>query len=206
MILPRPLVLDSHSLALAEKHLLAADPLLGEVIKKHGPCTLCESAGEPFARLCLSIIGQQLSARAARAIRARALRRLAVFTPESVLRADEEALRADGLSRAKIKYIKALSAMTLREEISFCGLAAMPAEQVIASLVKVPGVGQWTAEMFLIFQLRHADILSVGDAGLQRAVKKLYGEKYDLGKVGKKWRPYASVASWYLWRYLDADI
>lgn len=199
-----PIILNADNIPIAEEHLKRMDPILGEVITVHGPCTICERGEDPFEQLCVSIIGQQLSAKAAQTIRNRVLNCVGNFTPENIINVISEELRNNGLSWAKIKYIKALSGMVLKGEILFSDFFDKPSDEVITELIKVPGIGTWTAEMFLIFNLNHSNILSIGDAGLQRAVKKLYGQKYDLGKVGKKWKPYASVASWYLWRYLDA--
>lgn len=202
----KPVILDRLSLKTAEAYLVEADPILGRVIETHGPCTLCAGREDPFEQLCVSIIGQQLSVKAAHTIRGRVLALTGSLTPEKLLEADPEALRAAGLSRPKIRYIRALSEMVDNGELALDSLTSLPGEQVLAELLKVPGIGQWTAEMFMLFNLRHSDVLALGDAGLHRAVKKLYGPKHNLQKAGKKWRPYSSVASWYLWQFLDANL
>lgn len=88
--------------------------------------------------------------------------------------------------------------------INFSLLHELPAQIAIKELTKIRGIGQWTAEMFALFVLRHSNILSIGDAGLQRTVKKLYGNTATLKEIGARWEPYCSIASWYLWRYIDA--
>ena len=115
-----------------------------------------------------------------------------------------EALCAAGLSFAKARYIVELAQRVSDGRLSFEAMQEAPDGDVIAALVELPGIGQWTAEIFLIFGLRRPDVLSLGDAGLQRAARLLFGEDAELERVGQSWRPYCSVASWYLWRHLDA--
>lgn len=204
--LHQPIILNIDSIRIAEAFLSQADLILAELIQTHGPCTLGFGEAEPFVRLVDSIIGQQLSAKAAKAIRARVRHSLGEITPSSITIADNETLRACGLSAAKIRYIKNLSWKVKNKEIDFSVLYSLPIEIVINELIKISGVGQWTAEMFVLFALRHSNILSLGDSGLKRAVKKFYGDTAKLETVGKRWNPYCSVASWYLWRYLDANM
>lgn len=202
----RSIILDASKLKEAEQYLMQVDPVLERVIQSHSPCGLCTERGEPFEQLCVSIMGQQLSVKAAHTIRARILNCVVALTPENVLNTNEDSLRACGLSRAKIKYIKTLSEFVRDGHLQFDSFSNLSADEAIDILVKVPGIGRWTAEMFLIFNLKYSDVLALDDAGLQRAARKLYGEKYDLGKLGKTWSPYCSVASWYLWQYIDACI
>lgn len=198
------IILDEQEIIRAEEHLKGIDPILAEVINTYSPCTIHQINEDSFKQLCASILGQQLSVKAAQSIRNRVLDCVGSFTPENVEQADSNTLRSKGLSWAKIKYIKALASMVLNGDLLLDELRGKNSHEVIAELLKVPGIGIWTAEMFLIFNLAHSNVLSIGDAGLQRAVKKLYGENYNLQKVSKKWTPYASVASWYLWRFIDA--
>lgn len=201
-----PKILTAQETALAEAHLAAVDPVLARLIALHGPCTLGEHvACDPFGDLAASIISQQLSAKAADTILARAMTHFGSLSPEAVLAVSAEDLRAAGISRPKIRYLKALAGAVQSGELDFASLANQSSEDVIATLTLVPGIGRWTAEMFLIFVLGHSDVLSLGDAGLKRAARKLYGEKKELGSIGRKWRPYSSVACWYLWRHLDAN-
>ena len=201
-----PFILNTDTISIAEIHLAQVDRILGELITLHGPCTICSDYTEPFEKLVNSIIGQQLSAKAARTIRQRIRNCLGKICPEEISAAASEKLRECGLSTAKVRYIKALSELVQTNQFSFESLYNSPIEVVIDELVKIPGVGRWTAEMFALSTLRHANILSLGDAGLNRAVKKLYGSNASLEKKGEKWKPYCSVASWYLWRYLDANL
>lgn len=164
------------------------------------------TGADPFADLASSIISQQLSIKAADTILRRALVHLGSLTPKAVLAVKAEDLRAAGVSGPKVRYLKALAEAVHSGELDFSSFASQSSEEVIATLTKVPGIGRWTAEMFLIFVLGHSDVLSLGDAGLKRAARKLYGEKKELAVIGRKWRPYSSVASWYLWRHLDGNI
>jgi DNA-3-methyladenine glycosylase II len=204
--LPTEVIFDNASVHRAELFLSQADPILGKLIQLHGPCTICFDNIDPFVKLVSSIIGQQLSAKAARTIRKRVFRHLAEITPGNIISADHGALRACGLSNAKIRYIKNLSELTVNNAVNFSVLYELPAEVAITELTKIKGIGRWTAEMFALFTLHHSDILSLGDASLNRAVKKLYGDTAKLEIIGKKWKPFCSVASWYLWRYIDAGI
>ncbi len=199
-------VLDAKRLRQAERYLAQADPVLGKVIRAIGPCGLCGEESDPFEQLCIAIIGQQLSVKAAQTICERVRQAVLALTPSRILATEDDALRAAGISRPKIRYLKALAGSVASGELVLSGLKRHPPEQVVLELVKVPGIGKWTAEMFLIFNLNHSDVLSLGDAGLQRATRLLYGESATLQAVGEKWRPYCSVASWYLWQYLDARL
>ena len=200
----RSSILNAKVLMAAEKHLQSKDATLCRVIKAHGPCTLCQDSVGLFEKLVGSIIGQQLSVKAAKTIRARVQLLVGQFCPDSFLNAPIDELRKAGLSRAKIRYVTTLSEMVKSRDIILENLGNLPPEEAIKVLSAVPGVGRWTAEMFLLFALKHADILALNDVGLQRAVKKLYGEETTLEKLGKIWKPYNSVASWYLWKYLDS--
>ena len=179
----------------------AADPVLAELIARLGPCTLAPQE-DLFGSLVESIVSQQISVKAADSI----FRRLVASLPEGRLDAAAlaaqpvEALRGAGLSGAK-----ALSVLDL------AALRAAPDDAVIAALIPVRGVGRWTAEMFLIFALGRPDILPVGDLGLRRGVRVFYRLPADpapaeLPPLAASWRPYRSVATWYLWRGLTAGL
>jgi DNA-3-methyladenine glycosylase II len=199
------MILDEKELTKAELLLSQKDPKMCELISKLGRCDLCERDNDYFMSLVNSIIGQQLSGKAARTIFDRVLKKFVTITPEKILDADVETLRELGLSRPKIKYIKELSLFVTTGKLDFLKLKNADSESVIHELTKVSGIGKWTAEMFLIFSLGHCDIISTADVGLQRAIKILYGQRASLEKISKKWKPYRSVASWYLWRYLDSN-
>jgi DNA-3-methyladenine glycosylase II len=193
----------------AEKYLTAADPIIQRLIAKHGHCPLAEREFEPFHMLANSIISQQLSTKAAATIKQRVGMLLGVpFQTSKVLSMPIEDLRAAGLSQAKTRYIRELAAHVKDGRLDFEGIVALDDEAVIEQLVVVPGIGRWTAEMFLLFGLKRLDVLALGDAGLQRAARNLYGKrritKTLLPRVAEPWRPYRSIASWFLWRSLGS--
>lgn len=187
----------------AERHLSQSCPIMARLIVEHGPCSLADREFRPFQTLANSIISQQLSAKAADTIERRVQAIVPGFTPAGFLAVPPEALRAAGLSSAKARYILELAQRVSDGRLNLEAMQEMPDADVIAALVALPGIGQWTAEMFLIFGLSRPNVLSLGDAGLQRAARLLFGEDVTLDAVGQLWRPYCSVASWYLWRHLD---
>ena len=169
-------------------------------------------AHDHYGALLRSIVGQQLSTKAARAIYGRLLEHFggAAPTPERVLAADPETLRAAaGLSRAKVGFLRSLAEHVIDGSLELDRLDELSDEDVSAKLIAVKGLGQWTADMFLIFHLQRPDVLAVGDLGIRRAVQGAYGLQElpgpeDLRRTGEPWRPYRSVACRYLWRSLDA--
>ena len=181
------------------------------LIAKHGHCPLAEREFAPFHMLANSIISQQLSTKAAAAIKQRVGVLVGMpFQVSEVLSTPIEDLRGAGLSQAKTRYIRELAAHVRDGRLDFERIVALDDEAVIEQLVVVPGIGRWTAEMFLLFGLKRMDVLALGDAGLQRAARNLYGKptnkKTLLSRVAEPWRPYRSIASWFLWRSLeDAD-
>lgn len=187
----------------AERHLRQSCPVMARLIVEHGSCPLADREFRPFQTLANSIISQQLSAKAADTIERRVQAIVPDFTPAGFLAAPPEALRTAGLSSAKARYILELAQRVTDGRLNLEAMQEAPDADVIAALVDLPGIGQWTAEMFLIFGLSRPDVLSLGDAGLQRAVRRLFGEEAKLQEVGRVWRPFSSVASWYLWRVLD---
>jgi DNA-3-methyladenine glycosylase II len=193
----------------AERYLAKVDPIMKRLIAKHGHCLLAEREFEPFHMLANSIISQQLSTKAAATIKQRVGVLVGLpFETSRVLSLSIEELRGAGLSQAKTRYIRELATHVSDNRLEFSGLVLLDDELVIEKLVVVPGIGRWTAEMFLLFGLKRLDVLAVGDAGLQRAVRILYGKKRIsatlLPRVAEAWRPYRSIASWYLWRSLEA--
>jgi DNA-3-methyladenine glycosylase II len=163
---------------------------------------------DPFHSLAMSIIGQQLSAKAANTIKARVKLLAPDFTPEYVRVIDTEMFRQAGVSYAKIAYIQDLCDKILARDVDFTALDELDNEAIVRSLTGIKGIGKWTAEMFLIFSLGKANVLSLGDAGLQRAAKWLHSleERKDrnyLGQVAPLWEPYRSFASLYLWKAID---
>jgi len=192
----------------AERHLAGADPIMKRLIAEHGRCAIGQREFEPFHMLANSIISQQLSSRAAATIKQRVGALVGVpFQIEKILSTTPELLRAAGLSAAKTRYICELAARVQDGRLNFADLIAAEDEHLIEKLTEVPGIGRWTAEMFLLFGLKRLDVLAIGDAGLQRAAHLLYGKRRRsstlLSRIAENWRPYRSVASWYLWRSLE---
>lgn len=191
----------------AVNHLQQADPVLKAVINEVGPCRI--TYREPtFPALVRSIVFQQLNGKAASTMAARLEEAAGRVTPENILRLTPEAMRALGLSQQKLSYIRDLAQKTLDGAVRFEVCPAMSDDEVVEHLTQVKGIGVWTAHMFLMFALRRPDVLPVGDYGIRAAMKKHYRmrklpEPDRMRKVAAKWRPYSSVACWYLWRSLD---
>ena len=196
-------LISSQAVQDAEQHLRQSCRVMARLIAQHGPCSLADREFRPFQTLANSIISQQLSAKAADTIERRVMTIVPGFTPTGFLSVSTEALRAAGLSSAKARYILELAQRVSDGRLNLKAMQHAPDAAVIAALVELPGIGQWTAEMFLIFGLRRPDVLSLGDAGLQRAARMLFGDDARLEHVKQSWRPFCSVASWYLWRHLD---
>lgn len=193
-----------------ERHLAKADPIMRRLIARHGHCPLAEREFQPFHMLANSIISQQLSIKAAATIKQRVGELVGVpFQTERVLSVPIEKLRGAGLSQAKARYMRELAARISDGRLIFEAIVNDGDEDVIEALIEAPGIGRWTAEMFLLFGLKRLDVLAVGDAGLQRAARILYGRgrkaKMLLPRIAEAWRPYRSIASWYLWRSLAPD-
>jgi DNA-3-methyladenine glycosylase II len=195
-------------------HLSKADDVMAQLIEEHGPLDLEKRAAtrpaDAYGALLRSIVGQQLSVKAARTIYERLLDLFGgtTPTPEELLAADPDALRAAGLSGAKVKYVRSLAEHVRDGELHLDSLEAMSDDEAIAELTAVKGLGQWTAHMFLMFHLRRPDILPVGDQGIRRAVERLYGleeipDAETLERLGERWAPYRTLASMYLWHSLD---
>ena len=198
-------VISSWTVLDAEQRLRQSCRVMAQLIAQHGPCPLADREFRPFQTLANSIISQQLSAKASATIERRVLAVVPGFTPAGFLAVSSEALRAAGLSSAKARYIIELAQRVSDGRLDLEAMQQAPDAEVITALVELPGIGQWTAEMFLIFGLRRPDVLSLGDAGLQRATRLLFGDDAKLERVGQLWRPFCSIASWYLWRHLDSS-
>jgi DNA-3-methyladenine glycosylase II len=205
--------------AKARKHLAAADPTMAALIERVGKIDLAtrlrrrqeERPADAYGALLRAIVGQQLSTKAARTIYLRVLDLFggATPSPEQLLNAREEDLRACGLSGRKTEYVRDLASHVLGGELELDRLDQLGDEEVIEEIVAVRGLGRWTAEMFLIFHLERPDVLSGGDLGIRKAVQV----EYELGEmpaptrvleIGEPWRPYRSLASLYLWESLAA--
>jgi len=199
----------------AEKHLAGTDPRFAALIAQSLRYNIKPPAlTRPFDALAESIAYQQLSGKAAATIwsRVRALYpRRKYLDPKLVLETLDKRFRAAGLSRSKIAALKDLAAKTLNGTVpSARALAHMTDEEIIARLITVRGIGRWTVEMLLLFDLARPDIWPVHDYGVRKGFAKTFGRRKlptpkQLLKFGEKWRPYRSVAAWYFWRALDND-
>lgn len=164
-----------------------------------------------FETLVKSIVSQQLSGRVASVIFGRLAKAAGgALTPESVLKLRPSRMRALGLSTQKTAYIRDLARHARAGEVVFEELLALPDHEVIERLTRVKGIGVWTVHMFLIFALRRTDVLPTGDLGIRNAIRKAYGMEElptpaQMEAMAERWRPYATVASWYLWRSLEPD-
>jgi DNA-3-methyladenine glycosylase II len=198
----------------AAEELSRADSIMAEMIRRTGPCRL----GRPkrnhyFASLVEAIIYQQLAGRAAAAIlsRFRALYPTRRFpTAIDIQDTPDERLRSAGVSPQKISYIRDLCSRVIDGSLQLQGISSMEDEKVVGHLTQVKGIGRWTAEMFLIFCLGRADVLPLNDLGILNAVRRAYGFQKlpaarTLERLGRKWRPYRSVACWYLWASVDGN-
>ena len=195
----------------ALSHLRKVDPTLATIIDRVGPCRLeAHRTGTHYDALVRSIVFQQLSGKAAGTIHRRFCEIYPGSRPraEHVLATEDSVLRAAGLSRQKIGYLRDLSARVADRSLPLAHLGRLPDDAIIEHLVQVKGIGRWTVQMFLIFRLGRPDVLPELDLGVQTAIQRAYGLKKrptpkDVLRIGEKWRPYASIASWYLWRSLE---
>jgi DNA-3-methyladenine glycosylase II len=189
-------------------HLKKSDPVLCAIIQRVGPYRMNYDEAS-FHSLAEAIVYQQLHGKAAATI----FGRLAALTgkpltPAAVLKLTEEQLRAVGLSRQKLSYLRDLAAKTHEGAVDFARLQELPDEEVIQHLTQIKGIGRWTAQMFLMFALRRPDVLPTADLGIQMAIRRHYRKRKlpkpaVMEKIARPWEPYRSVACWYLWRSLD---
>ena len=188
------------------------DPQMAKVIRAVGPFKLKRNKNY-FQVLCESIIAQQISTKAARAITKRFKKLFDGHSliPEKVLSLETDRLRGAGLSKQKISYLKDLSKHFFEKSIQPHRLPYLSNEDIILQLTAVHGIGRWTAEMFLIFSLNRLDVLPVDDLGFRSAVKNIYNLKdipptRKIRQLAKPWNPYETIATWYCWRTLEAEI
>jgi DNA-3-methyladenine glycosylase II len=193
----------------AIRHLSRVDPVLKRHIVRVGPFTL-QTHRDRFDLLVRSILSQQISTKAARAIRLRLAERVGRhgITPEALSRLTDEALREVGLSSQKIGYLRDLSEHALNGKLQLHRLGRLDDERVIERLVAVRGIGRWTAQMFLMFGLGRLDVFPDDDLGLRASLKELYGlpelpDKRTSRAIAEPWAPYRSIATWYCWRLGD---
>ena len=198
--------------AKARRLLLRRDPVLAALIRKHGECGLARAQrAEHFSALVRAITGQQLSTKAASTIFARLVSLMpGGVTPIALSALTDDQMRSVGMSRQKISYFRDLCDKALSGAVPLDALESLSDDDVIAALTKVKGIGRWSAEMFLMFRLHRPDVLPVDDLGIVNAVKNVYRLRKRptadrIRKIGEAWKPYRSVASWYLWRSLDNE-
>jgi DNA-3-methyladenine glycosylase II len=190
--------------------LAAADPVMAALIAAH-PDAVLGTRGDPFETLVRAIVGQQISVKAADRIWARCAASIGAVTPQRLAGHDPQALAACGLSRRKAEYVVDLAGHFADGRIRPARWKEMDDEAVIGELVDVRGIGRWTAEMFLIFNLRRPDVWPVDDVGLQKAVARYYLDGVRpapklLRQLGERHAPWRTVATWYLWRGLDPGV
>jgi DNA-3-methyladenine glycosylase II len=200
----------------ALRHLSAADPVMATLIERYGKpeevlARRGRRPGDAYGALLRSIVGQQLSTKAARTIYERLIGLFGDRTPSplELLDTDPEHLRGVGLSRAKVAFLRDLAEHIEDGELDLEHLAELPDDDVLAQLTQVKGLGPWTVDMFLIFHLGRPDVLPVGDLGIRRATQLAYGlaelpDPAELERLAEPWRPWRSLACLYLWRSLDA--
>jgi DNA-3-methyladenine glycosylase II len=208
---PSPTALTSDGYARARRYLMRRDPILGAAIKKIGACGMADrQRKDHLSALVGAIVSQQLSTKAAATI----FGRLVALFPDSqipdaaaIAAQTDAALRSVGLSGQKVGYLRDLSSRLMDGRLQLDELDGLSDEDVIERLVAVKGFGRWTAEMFLMFRLHRPDVLPGGDLGIVVAIQRLYRlrkrpDPKRVLKIGEAWRPYRSVASWYLWQTL----
>ena len=207
--------LNRKTLDIASAALADADPRLGEIIERVGPCTMLpDKRGTHFDAIARSIVYQQLSGKAAGTIHGRFVERVGAGglspTPEQVMAHDITILRECGLSTAKTAAVRDLAAHVIDGRLPIDEFDTMSDEAVVDSLVQVRGIGPWTAQMFLMFRLGRPDVLPVLDLGVKKGAQVIHRlrklpDEVRLEKLARPWRPWRSVASWYCWRALELD-
>lgn len=194
------------------EEILSQDKVLAALMRQFGPCTLKAERGNAYEALVYSIIGQQLSGKAARTIRGRFF---AFYgdekkcpTPEQILNTTMEEFRATGVSGQKAGYLLDLTRHVQEELLDLKHIKKLSDEEVIAQLVAVKGIGEWTAHMFLMFHLGRPDILPTGDLGVRKGMMMAYNLRklptpQRMEQIAKRWKPYRSAGAWYMWRIAD---
>jgi len=189
------------------RHLMKRDRVMKKLIPQH-PGVCLQSRGDAFVTLARSIVGQQISVKAAQSVWERFSALSRRMTPAQVLKLKVDDMRAAGLSARKVEYLVDLALHFANGQVHEKQWADMDDEAIIAELVAIRGIGRWTAEMFLIFHLMRPNVLPLDDIGLQNGISRCYfsGEpvsRSEIREVATSWAPYCSVATWYIWRSLD---
>ncbi len=191
----------------AKSHILTNDKILGKIISHyHGE--ILTVRGDAFYTLARSIIGQQISVKAADTVWKRLENQLGEVTPKSAIKTNETALRECGLSAQKVRYLHGLAEHFIENKAHIKNWNNLSDDEIISELTSLNGIGRWTAEMFMIFYLARPDILPLADIGLQKAIFRHYNNEQkmtlaEIFELSQRWKPYRSVATWYLWRSLD---
>ena len=191
----------------AKKILSKKDNKLSKIIKSY-PDDFLFSKSDPFYTLARSIVGQQISVKSAQSVWNKLEVKIIRIKPKIIETTHSGTLKSVGLSRQKVGYLKNLANAFIEKKIKIKTWEKMTDEEIIQDLIQIKGIGRWTAEMFLIFNLCRADIFPLDDIGMIKGLCKLYHipyptERETIINIGKKWKPYRSVATWYLWRSLD---
>ena len=189
------------------RHLVKRDRVMKKLIPQHAGVCL-QSRGDAFVTLARSIVGQQISVKAAQSVWERFAALPRKMTPQHVLKLKVDDMRASGLSARKVEYLVDLALHFANDQVHVKQWESMDDEAIIAELVAIRGIGRWTAEMFLIFHLMRPNVLPLDDVGLQHGISRAYfsGEpvsRSEIREVAASWAPYCSVATWYIWRSLD---
>lgn len=193
--------------SIAKKNLKKNDKKLGKLIDTY-PRDFLFTKSDPFLTLARSIVGQQISVKAAQSVWEKLILKIGKVSPNHIIKSHSNTLKSAGLSRQKVLYLKNLAKAFINKEIKMNKWKSMSDDDIVDDLIKIKGIGRWTAEMFLIFNLCRSDIFPLDDIGMIKGLCKLYGLSYPIDKeiiikIGNKWKPYRSVATWYLWRSLD---
>ena len=191
----------------AKKDLISKDKRLGRIIETY-PKDFLFSKSDPFYTLARSIVGQQISVKAAQAVWERYEKKIKKVNPKNTLNMHFMTLKSCGLSKQKISYLKSLSVCFIEKKINPTKWYKYSDEEIISELTKIKGIGRWTAEMYLIFNLCRPDIFPADDLGLIKGICNCYNIRYPITKehaikLSQRWKPYRSVATWYFWRSLD---
>ena len=191
----------------AKKTLSSKDNKLSKIIESY-PQDFLFSKSDPFFTLAISIVGQQISVKAAQSVWNRLEAKVSKINPKIIAKTHSNTLKSVGLSRQKVSYLKNLAEAFIEKKIKLNMWNKMTDEEIVQDLIQIKGIGRWTVEMFMIFNLCRADIFPLDDIGMIKGLCKLYKISYPVErekiiKIGKKWKPYRSVATWYLWRSLD---
>jgi len=189
------------------RHLMKRDRVMKNLIPQHSGVSL-QSRGDAFVTLARSIVGQQISVKAAQTVWDRFALLPKKMVPTQVLKLKVDDMRAAGLSARKVEYLVDLALHFANDQVHVNAWAEMDDEAIIAELVAIRGVGRWTAEMFLIFHLMRPNVLPLDDIGLQNGVSRCYFSnepvsRSEIREVAASWTPFSSVATWYIWRSLD---